>query len=405
MALKNFFKDNFFLFILLPGLVFGFSGNLKAQDSAMVVQAIGTGIIRDKDVAAARDEALSNAMLSSVQRAAADLVSVETLVLNFKKLDETIFANNGDYILEYKVLAENMSGKTYRIMVEATLFSEKIKNILATLETASTEKDLPKVLFFLAEKNIDDIMLSYWWGEDPTFVKSRSEQAIAQAFIEQGFSIIDHEPMLQFQPDMLYVNSPYLENEQAVQLGQRLNADIVVVGTAVAEVMPDTLGATERFCKAEFSVRAIRIDTGEEITSVNQKSAAVSGDNASSGHDALSNAGGLAGKVLAPRIVQAWKSSETTSPQIEIFVKGSSDLGNFVSFRKSLSQLPGISNLRIKETMGDAALLLVEYTGSTYTLAETLMQESFDRFAIDIFEVDNKRISMDLIPSQGALRR
>ena len=405
MALKNFFKDKFFLFILLPALVFGFSGNLIAQDSAMVVQAIGTGIIRDKDVAAARDEALSNAMVSSVQRAAADLVSVETIVLNFKKLDETIFANNGDYILEYKVLAENMSGKTYRIMVEATLFSEKIKNILSTLETVSTEKDLPKVLFFLAEKNIDDIMLSYWWGEDPTFVKNLSEQAIAQAFIDQGFSIIDHEPMLQFQPDMIYVNNPYLENEQAVQLGQRLNADIIVVGTAIAEVMPDTLGATNRFCKAELSVRAIRIDTGEEITSMNQKSVAVSGDNASSGHDALSNAGSLAGKALAPRIVQAWKNSETTSPQIEIFVKGSGDLGNFVGFRKSLSQLPGIGNLRIKETMGDEALLLVEYTGSTQTLAETLIQESFDGFAIDIFEVGNKRISLDLIPGQGALRR
>lgn len=398
MALKNFFKAKIFRFILLPALLFGFSDNLKAQDTAMVVQAIGTGIIRGNDIPTARDEALSDAMVSSVQQAVANLAPVETIVSNFKKVDESIFANIGDYILEYKVLAENTSGKTYRIMVEATLFLEKISKMISSLETVSTETDLPKVLFFLAEQNIDDIMLSYWWGEDPTFVKSHSEKAVAHELVEQGFSIIDHEGMLLYQQDMTHVNNPYLGNEEAIQLGQRLKADIIVVGTAIAEAVPDNKGATTRSCKADLSVRAIRIDTGEVITSVDQQSVAVIGDNASGGSDALSNAGTLAGKALAPRIAQAWKNSEATSGQIEIFVRGIGDLGSFVSFRKSLSETPGVSNLRIKETMGDEATLWVDYTDSTETLAETLMQKSFDRFRINIVEVGQKHISIDLIP-------
>ncbi|MCU0613768.1 MAG: CsgG/HfaB family protein [Desulfobacterales bacterium] len=405
MALKNFFKAKFFRFILLPALLFGFSDNIKAQDTAMVVQAIGTGIIRGNDIPTARDEALSDAMVSSVQQAVADLAPVETIVSNFKKLDESIFANIGDYILEYKVLAENTSGKTYRIMVEATLFLEKISKMISSLETVSTETDLPKVLLFLAEQNIDDIMLSYWWGEDPTFVKSHSEKAVAHELVEQGFSIIDHEGMLLYQQDMTHVNNPYLGNEEAIQLGQSLKADIIVVGTAIAEAVPDNKGANTRSCKADLSVRAIRIDTGEVITSVDQQSVAVSGDNASGGSDALSNAGTLAGKALAPRIAQAWKNSEATSEQIEIFVRGIGDLGSFVSFRKSLSETSGVSNLRIKETMGDEATLWVDYTDSTETLAETIMEKSYDRFRINIVEVGHKHISIDLIPDQSAPRR
>ncbi len=405
MALKNFFKAKIFRFILLPALLFGFSDNIKAQDTAMVVQAIGTGIIRGNDIPTARDEALSDAMVSSVQQALADQVPVETIVSNFKKIDESIFANIGDYILEYKVLAENTSGKTYRIMVEATLFLEKISKMISSLETVSTETDLPKVLLFLAEQNIDDIMLSYWWGEDPTFVKSHSEKAVAHELVEQGFSIIDHEGMLLYQQDMTHVNNPYLGNEEAIQLGQRLKADIIVVGTAIAEAVPDNKGAATRSCKADLSVRAIRIDTGEVITSVDQQSVAVSGDNASGGSDALSNAGTLAGKALAPRIAEAWKNSEATSRQIEVFVRGIGDLGSFVSFRKSLSKTPGVSNLRIKETMGDEATLWVDYTDSTETLAETLMEKSYDRFRINIVEVGHKHISIDLIPDQSALRR
>jgi hypothetical protein len=405
MAFLNLFKTKFFLFILLPALLLGFSDPIKAQDDAMVVQSIGTGMIRGKDVAAARDEAISNAMVTSVQRALSDLMPVETFISNFKKLDESIFANIGDYILEYKVLAENSSGKSYRIMVETTLFSEKIRQMLSSLETASEETELPKVLFFLAEQNIGDIMPTYWWGEDPSFIKSHSEKAIANALVKQGFSIIDHEGMLLYQPDTTYINNPYLGNEEAIELGKRLGADIILVGTAIAQIEPDTIGATVRSFKADLSIRAIRIDTGEEITSMDQQSVAVSADNASGGRDALSTAGTIAGKALAPRITQAWKNSETTSGQIEIFVKGTGDLGIFVSLRKSLARLPGVNNIRIKESMTDEALILVGYSGSAQNLAEALTQQSFDNFRINISEVGRKHISMDLIPGQGDPRR
>jgi hypothetical protein len=405
MVLMKFFKANFYFFILLPALLLGFSVYVKAEDNAednaMVVQTIGTGIIRGKDVAAAREEALSNAMVSSVQWAVADLVPMEIILSNFKKLDESVFEKISDYILEYKILAENTSGKTYRIMLEATLFEEKIKELLSTLETVSTETDLPKVLFFLAEQNFGDILPLYWWGEDPTFVKGHSEKAVANVLIEQGFPIIDHEGMLLYQPGKAYVNNPYLSNQEAIQLGHYLKADIVVVGTAIAEIAPRSIGLNTRSFIADLSMRAIQIDTGEEIASVDQKSVKPDGDNKSGGRDALSHAGTLAGKSLVPQIAQAWKKSETKSTQIEIFVRGTGDLGSFVSFRKSLSQLPGVNNVRIKETMADEALLLVDYTDSAQILAEILMQRSFPGFRINIFEVGWKHISMDLFQGQS----
>lgn len=405
MAFLNLFKTKFFLFILLPALLLGFSDNIKAQDTAMVVQSIGTGIIRGKDVAAAREEAISNAMVTSVQRAMTDVIPTETFISNFKKLDESIFANVGDFILEYKILAENSSGKSYRIMVETTLFAEKIRQILSSLETVSDKTELPKVLFFLAEQNVGDILPSFWWGEDPSFIKSHSEKAFANSLVKHGFSIIDHEGMLLYQSDTTYINNPYLSNKEAIELGKHLNADIILVGTAIAQVEPATMGATVRSFKAELSIRAIRIDTGEEITSMDQQSVAVSGDNASGGRDALSTAGTVAGKSLAPRIAQEWKNAETTSGQIQIFVNGTSNLGSFVNLRKSLAQVPGVTNLRIKETMADEALILVDYTGSAENLAKALTQKSFDNFKINIFEVGHKHISMDLIPGQGDPRR
>jgi hypothetical protein len=167
MVLKRYFKTKLILFILLPALLLGFSTDITAQNDAMVVQSIGTGIIRGKDIAAAREEAVSNAMVTSVQRAMTDLIPMETFISNFKKLDESIFANIGDYILEYKVLAEHSSGKSYRIMVETTLFSEKIRQILSSLETVSEETELPNVLFFLAETEYRGYFAVFLVGRRP----------------------------------------------------------------------------------------------------------------------------------------------------------------------------------------------------------------------------------------------
>ncbi len=391
----------FFLVILLSVLVPDGVGHVTAQENALKVKAVGTGMIRGKDVASAREEAISNAMVSSVYRAMADLVPEETLVSNFKKLDESIFEKIGDYILEYKVLAENTSGKTYRILIEATPFEEKIKELLFTPEKVTEEKNYPKILFLLAEQNIDDILPSYWWGEDPSFVKGLSEKAFMNVLMEHGFSVVEHEGMLLYQNNKSYINNPYLENREAVQLGRQLEADVIVVGTAVAEIVPAAMGVTTRSVRADLSVRAIRVDTGEEIMSVDQQSVAVGSDDAFAGSDALSDVGTLAGKVLAPKIVQDWKSSESTSGQIELFVKGTGNLSSFVSFRKSLVQIPGISNLQIKETMADEALILVDYSGSAQNLAEIVMQKSFDEFSVNISEVGSKHINMDLIPGRG----
>jgi hypothetical protein len=400
MLLNNFFKVEFFIFILFSVLLIGFSSDVKAENSGMVVQAIGTGIIRGKDVAGARDEALSNAMVSSAQSAVSDLVSMENIVSNFKILDEAVFENVADYILEYKILAESTSGKTYRIIIEATLFAEKIREVVSVLETDANETDLPKVLFFLAEQNVGDILPLYWWGEDPIFIKGYSEKAMEKALIEKGFSIINHEGMLLYQSDTAFINNPYLSNHEAIQLGHLLKADIIVVGTAVAEMVPSTMVLNTRSFKSNLSVRVIQTDTGKEIAFADQQLFTVNEDIESGGRDALSNVGTLAGNTLAVSIAQAWKDIETTAGQIEIFLKGTSDLGSFVSFRKSLLQIPGVNNLRIKETMADDALILVNYGGSTHDLAETLMQKSFESFKINIFEVGSRHISMNLIPGR-----
>jgi hypothetical protein len=386
----------------------GFAEHTAAQDDIKVVQTIGTGIIYDNDVASARNMAFSEAMRASVQQALADMITIEFMVSNFQNLDDLFFKNIEDYILEYKILTDNISGETYRALIESTVFTEKIKD---SLETISSQTDLPIVVLFIAEQNIGDILPLYWWGEEPTFIKGYSERTMGETFTGEDFSIFEHEGILLDYHDYAaqkkaagidtdsrssHYNTPYLAHEQAVQLGRYLGADIVVTGTALAQTVPSLMGEKTRSFQAELSVRAFLADTGEQIAAVDQLAITVGTDEQSGGRDALSNVGALAGQALVSQITPVWSKAETRSGQIEILVKGTSTLNHFVTFRKSISEIPGVRNLQVKEMRHNHAILGVNYDKSTQTLAESLMQKSFDNFGVNIFQVTHGRISLEI---------
>lgn len=377
------------LVVLLFLAMSGFTGHTAAQDDINVVQTVGTGIIYEDDIASARNMAFSEAMRATVQQALADMITVEMMVSNFQELDDLFFKNIEDYILEYKVLTENISGETYRALIEATVFTEKIKD---SLEIISSETDLPKVVLFITEQNIGDILPLYWWGEEPTFIKGYAEKTLGEAFIEQGFAIFDHEGILLEYQDY----TPSLTHEQAVQLGRHLGADIVVTGKALVRTVPNLMGENIPSFQAELSATAFLADTGEQIASVDQLAIAVGKNEQAGGRDALANVGTLAGQALLSQIKPVWAKADSRSGQIEILVKGTSTLNHFVTIRKSISEIPGVKNLQIKEIRQNQALLEVNYDNSAQALAESLMQKSFDNFGINIFHVTQERISLEI---------
>ena len=77
-------------------------------------------------------------------------------------------------------------------MVEATVFTGGLEELLSDAGIAVGKTRLPKILFLIAEQNVEDIMPKYWWGEDPDVTRYVSESAMAEIMGAKGFTIIDH---------------------------------------------------------------------------------------------------------------------------------------------------------------------------------------------------------------------
>ncbi len=381
-------------------IIITLSGTVRAEKQVFtkVVKVIGTGRIYKNNTAEAREQAITNSLVSAVEKAIAELLPHETLVEKFPMLNNIFYENTREYIQDYKVLAEAASDKFFRVIVQSTVSTKRIKERLLNVGITMGEKTLPKILFFITEKSLEDILPKYWWGEDFSFSNVFSEMAMNEKFKEEGFSLIDHGHKVQNMAAESGSNKLDLSIQEAVSLGTRLHADVVIIGKSTAEVTPNIMGGNLKSFKGTVIVRAIWTDTGEEFAFITKTAVTVNADEIAGGNDALASAGSLIGEELASQIAAAWQKKVEEPEMIEIIVKGTSRLANFVMFRRTLNEMPGIEDVQIREMKSDEATIVVDFKGNSKELADALMVKTFDSFGINIFEVSPTSLKIELIP-------
>ncbi len=391
-----------FFTVFILAVAANLSGIVNAEENASekIIEIIGTGAIQGGNVAKARDRAIKNSLVSAVEFAVADFLPLESMIQNFEILNEILYDNSSEFVADYKVLTELKSGRTYRVLVQATVSIDAIKEELISVNIKVYKKNLPKILFLIAEQNFSDISQRYWWTEDLTFVKGYTEIAMTEMMLKNGFSVIDQKSLVINEEFETLKDKADLSNQDAVSLGAILQADVVIVGNSKADIAPNTMGGDIKSFKGTVLARALRTDTGEEIASTIQTEVSVNKDDIAGARDALSNAGYLAGSDLASQIVRKWheevKKSITT---LVIIVEGTRDLSNFVIFRAELNEIPGVDSLQTSEMKADEATIVVDFQGNAKELADALMLKNFESFGINIYEISQSHLRVRLVSS------
>ncbi|MBN1932856.1 MAG: hypothetical protein JW786_14730 [Desulfobacterales bacterium] len=383
-----------FFFVAVNTLV-STSGHTKEQRETRVIEIVGTATSPGEDVAKARDQAISNGLVSAVGWVVAELLSDDSLVENFQKLNEIIYTNTDKFVLDYKVLTGSITGNTYRVMVQATVSIDMLKEQLISSEIITVKKSMPKILFLIAEQNIEDISSIYWWGKDSFPIKIASESVMTVKMISQGFSIIEPDDLKRSEAE---INNPDLTNPEAIKLGSTFDADIVIVGKAIAKRVPNQMGQNIGTFRADVEARAIGINTRTQIASTFQTAVTMNSDKIEGGWNALSEAANLAGEDLATQIAIDWQKENHKNVRLDVIVAGTKNLANFVKFRKVLNDLAGVKGMQLKEMNADEATIVVDFQGNAKELAGALMLKTFDSFGINIYEILPNLLRIQLIP-------
>jgi hypothetical protein len=327
---------------------------------------------------------------------AIELIPLETLISEFKGVNDILYNHTSEFIQDYKVLTEYLSEKIYKVMVQATVSVNKVEAALTTAGVETGNKELPKILFLIAEQNLEDILPKYWWGEDLSFSKGVAETALTDAMEAKGFVILDRQDDFTSMGDEEILGKPTLTDTEAVLLGIRFEADVVIVGKSTAYRIPNTMGGTIKSFEGSVALRAIRTDTSDKIAFTTENYVTTNTDEAKGGKEAIAGAGSLAGAELALQIAAGWKKAVQKPVEVEIVVKGTRNLGNFVNFRRALKNIPDVKGIQLKEMQSNEAVIVVDYRGNARKLAAALMLKTFESFGISITEVLEQRLSVEL---------
>ncbi len=363
---------------------------------------IGTEpIAAENTITAARNQAITNSLVTAVGLAVADGLPVEVMASRYEKLNQHIYDNAEYFVQDYKVLAESRQANRYRVVVQATVSGDRIQSELTRYGILQVRRPMPAVLYFISEQSPENPLPQYWWGRNMPYVKTAAETAMTETMREQGYRIVEHGPQVQLMAGQTVADSPEITVEEAVNLALALNADVVVIGRSVAE-RTDSLGSDLQSYKGSMIARAYFAKTGKQIASVIKTAVTAAADQAAGSRDAFKDVGGQCVGELAALIEGAWQEEGPTADQIDVQLTGTHNLANFVQFRRMLASISGVEDVQVNELKTDDAALRVSYRGKTAELVDALMLNAFETFSINIHEVMPDRLKIQLVPHTSA---
>ncbi|MBW2368141.1 MAG: hypothetical protein JRH15_09670 [Deltaproteobacteria bacterium] len=372
-------------------------------EAPQTVSVIGTGRIHGENVSAARELAISNALVTAVGIVVAGLVPEPILPDKFQVLNQRFYSRADRFIQDYKVLAEAVSGRKYRVMVQVTVFKTRIQSILSKNELIPKMGTGQRVLLLMAEQNLENGALHYWWGNSIMVSEAVSEGPLTEALRQKDLTVIDHNQTLPPVADPPDSESEihlgyHLDDTSALFLGYLYKAHIVVVGTAKSVPATNVMGETLKSFQGTLTLRALRTETGQILASTMQSAFSMDADNPSGGRKALVAVAEQAAGPFATQIISSWHDVAGDTHGISVVVEGTRQLVQFVKFRMVLDDLEKVSDLQTQEIKPNEAILSLIYEGPSQALAEALLLKSFDGFGIHISEVTTDEIKLSLVP-------
>jgi hypothetical protein len=362
------------------------------------VEVRGEAAIIDGDKAAARDKAIDDALRKAVEQAVGALVSAETITENYQLLSDRIYSKAEGYVRNYKILSEREDSGVIQVEIRAEVATGAVSSDMQGLETLFKRKGKPKMLLMIAEQNIGQADPAYWWGKSgPMAIDLRTaEVTLMEILTKKGFTFVDPEVLA----GQKSINLPValVSDQQGMRVAKSSDAQILVVGQAMAKDIGRTWDTNMRSANATVSVRVINTDNGHVIAQASKSGNAYHLDARSAGQLALKNATVALADDLMDQIGKKWVAETSGATDVRMIVKG-------VTTRKQLTQFISILRDRVRSVKdvrevsmkAGQAELAVELAGETRALATELEGKDFGELKIEVGKVTANTLDVTLL--------
>jgi hypothetical protein len=368
------------------------------SQESKTVTAEGVAAIQGNARDIARDAAIEDAQKRAVEQAIGILIDSQTQVENYQLISDKILSQTKGYIKRYNITNETVDSGLLRVQINAEVALSRLTDDLSGIGILLGRMHKPRTMVMVTEQNIGNDVYAWWMGAhgEQTDI-SVVENAFMDKFTGKGFEFIDHRVAIK----ELRVTGAYrtqdLSVTQATTLAAQANAEVVIIGKALATFYDD-IGGGMKSIQADIAVRAVRTDTGQVIATASAHAAAVHISEITAGTEALKKAANQAAEEMLGKILAVYSKETGGTRSVNITVNGLNKT-QFAKFKDVLlNQVRGIKDLHERSFNGTTAKISVDSKNSAQTLSDDILLRDFGAFIVEVTGSTANSLELQVTP-------
>ncbi|MCF8093126.1 MAG: hypothetical protein K9K40_11795, partial [Desulfotignum sp.] len=188
----------------------------------------------------------------------------------------------------------------------------------------------------------------------------------------------------------------------AMDLAEKLHADLVVLGRASAAESANSMGDKKIF-DAVIKLSAYDVSSGQQVAACENTADVKSDPDQEGAIQAIEKAADLAALELAEKLDHYWSGYLRTESHFDVKITGKGFLPRLIALKKRFAEMTEIENIQPKEIGSDQAVMELVYKGTPSHFADSIMLKTFDGFGIEIAEVTDSLVKIRFIDDTGYL--
>jgi hypothetical protein len=364
-----------------------------ATTPATEITVVGVGSILNNDAAAARDQAIDDAMRKAVQQALGTFIKSETLVQNYQLVDDRILSWSAGYVKKYDIVREGkVPIDTYEVQMRATVNLSELRlddDALAAL----IEKENPRVMVMIAEQNIGETNRLQYFEVDLT----AAETAIIDVFRTKGFEVIDQAQAKENQQRDVVLSALEGNAKAAAVIAAAQHAELIVTGKAIAKVATGFNMGGMKSCQANITTRIISADDAKIIATASETAAYPHIDEVTGGTLAIQKAAKKCAETIVNKVAAEAQKRFYNTTTVNLRVQGYRNYNELQKFSNTLkSYLRGVKEVFQRSAAGAYANFDVKIVGSAKQLARELGNKNLSPFKVEVTGATANRVDIKI---------
>lgn len=385
MRKKNVSSGLFRMFLLGAVFISGiFYSHIASGGQQKDILAVGEGIIKDNNVAEARNEAISHALKNAIEQYISQYLGSQGMTGNFSTLINDIIPYAGEDIENYYILTEDRKDDICSILVRVRVNESLMEQRLKDMGIVSIQASSIKILFLVSQKSPGN-ELSFWWSNpEVTPALTTTELKLYNIFEEQGMEPINrlsNIPFMTYSEDM---TMPDISGADAMEWGRIFSADVIIKGKCGVEY--DDIIAVD--------IEAIKVEDGESICRAAREEQ-MNPDEPEDDRfmDTIHSAIYNIAVQFVPQIIKSFETTVEETNQVFITLEDVNSFEEFRVFKKFLEEeIEGIKSVVQSRVKGRDMTVSVEFLGTRDELINELKGNKDLPVQADITDVDSGEI-------------